>query len=171
MPPTEGIASHGDGGFPNAERHLSAVKTASSNVCRRDAGEEPLVGGRETGSFDLSEARDDRLLVAPPPARSTGATSSTASSTNTTGLPEVSTPGPSSAFNTFAVRDDPQLGRCATGLHHVLLEVTCKALVPSAAPTDLGPGKARTHLRHQVLGPFTLALPTLYGDLINYPRV
>jgi transposase len=45
------------------------------------------------------------------PASSAGATSSAASSTNTTGLPEASTPGPSSALNALAVRDDPQLGR------------------------------------------------------------
>jgi len=45
------------------------------------------------------------------PARSAGATSSAASSTNTTGLPEASTPGPSSALNALAVRHDPQLGR------------------------------------------------------------
>ena len=32
----------------------------------------------------------------------------------------------------MAVYDDPQLGRWAAGLHHVLPDVTCKALVPWA---------------------------------------
>ena len=66
----------------------------------------------------------------------------------------VSNQSPASAFNALAVRDDPQLGRRATGLHLVLLEVTCKALVPSAAPKDLGRAKAPTRPRHRVLGPF-----------------
>jgi len=40
----------------------------------------------------------------------------------------------------------------------------------SAAPTDLGPGKAPTHLRHRVLGPFRYGIDEMLADDGNGAR-
>jgi hypothetical protein len=57
--------------------------------------------------------------------------------------------------------------------HHVLLDVTCKALVPWARllRRDLGPGKAPTHLRHRVLGPFRLVEKMSIGEFARRSRL